>query len=99
MRPHGVPRVPLAVWGRLRRTGVGGVSIVADEVWDLVTLAAARREGRLLDAMEGEAPPEAPRWKSRPEGASGYPRPGGTGGEDRKEPRKLWHASGGSAGW
>ncbi|MDQ4004880.1 MAG: DNA polymerase III subunit alpha, partial [Actinomycetota bacterium] len=87
----------LAVWGRLRRTGVGGVSIAADEVWDLVTLAAARREGRLLDAMAGEAPPQAPRWKVRPTGASGYPRR--RGGEKRKEPRKLWHASGGSAGW
>ncbi|MGH2685380.1 MAG: OB-fold nucleic acid binding domain-containing protein, partial [Actinomycetota bacterium] len=88
----------LAVWGRLRRTGVGGVSIAADEIWDLVTLAAARREGRLLDAMAGEAPPEAPRWKVGPAGASGYPRPQGAN-EGRKEPRKLWHASGGSAGW
>jgi error-prone DNA polymerase len=89
----------LAVWGRLRRTGVGGVSVAAEDVWDLVTLAAARREGRLLDAMEGEAPPEAPRWKNRPTGATGYPRPQGDGNDERKEPRKLWHASGGSAGW
>ncbi|MGH2663066.1 MAG: DNA polymerase III subunit alpha [Actinomycetota bacterium] len=41
----------LAVWGRLRRTGVGGVSIIAEEVWDLVALAAARRGGRLLEVM------------------------------------------------
>lgn len=41
----------LAVWGRLRRTGVAGVSIVAEEVWDVVALAAARREGRLAEVM------------------------------------------------
>jgi len=41
----------LAVWGRLRRTGVAGVSIVAEEIWDLVALAAARREGRLAEVM------------------------------------------------
>jgi error-prone DNA polymerase len=86
----------LAVWGRLRRTGVGGVSIAADEVWDLAELAVARRDGRLLDAMSGAAPPVAPRWRARPRGPTGYPRPQG---EQRKEPRKLWHASGGSAGW
>jgi error-prone DNA polymerase len=85
----------LAVWGRLRRTGIGGVSIAAEEVWDLATLAVARREGRLLDAMAGSAPPDAPRWRGRPSGDSRYPR----SGDDRREPRKLWHASGGSAGW
>jgi error-prone DNA polymerase len=41
----------LAVWGRLRRTGVGGVSIAAEAVWDLAELATARRAGRLLEAM------------------------------------------------
>jgi error-prone DNA polymerase len=65
----------LAVWGRLRRTGVGGVSIAAEEVWDVVALERARRDGRLLQAM-------------------GMPKPAGNG-----LPRKLWHASGGSAGW
>jgi error-prone DNA polymerase len=87
----------LAVWGRLRRTGIGGVSIAADEVWDLAELAAARRDGRLLDAMAGDPAPETPRWRARPAGSGGYPRPQGS--EQRKEPRKLWHASGGSAGW
>ncbi|MDP9343356.1 MAG: OB-fold nucleic acid binding domain-containing protein [Actinomycetota bacterium] len=58
----------LAVRGRLRRTGVRGVSIIADEVFDLAALHRARREA----ARPGDA--------SRP-------------------PRKLWHASGGSAGW
>ena len=67
----------LAVWGRLRRTGVAGVSVAAESVWDLVALEAARREGRLLEAMR----------------ESGGPVP------DQGAPRKLWHASGGSAGW
>jgi len=65
----------LAVWGRLRRTGVGGVSIAAEAVWDLASLEPARREGRLADAMRGGS-----------DGTSATP-------------RKLWHASGGSAGW
>ncbi|HEV3474816.1 MAG TPA: DNA polymerase III subunit alpha [Actinomycetota bacterium] len=64
----------LAVWGRLRRTGVAGVSIIAEEVWDLVELDRARREGTLVETMRGRAgPPAGPA-------------------------RKLWHASGGSAG-
>ena len=41
----------LAVWGRLRRTGVGGVSIAAEEAWDLAALAGARREGRLAEVL------------------------------------------------
>ena len=64
----------LAVWGRLRRTGVRGVSIVAEEVWDVAALDRARRRGELDRALS--APP-----------GPGLP------------PRKLWHASGGSAGW
>jgi error-prone DNA polymerase len=64
----------LAVWGRLRRTGVRGVSIAAEEVWDVAALDRARRRGELDRALC--APP-----------APGLP------------PRKLWHASGGSAGW
>jgi error-prone DNA polymerase len=64
----------LAVWGRLRRTGVRGVSIVAEEVWDVAALDRARRRGELDRALF--APP-----------GPGLP------------PRKLWHASGGSAGW
>ena len=58
----------LAVRGRLRRTGVRGVSIIAEEVFDLAALHRARQEASA---------------------AHGAPRP----------PRKLWHASGGSAGW
>jgi len=65
----------LAVRGRLRRTGVRGVSIIAEDAWDLTRLQQARRAGRLKEAF-----------------ATGDPFPG-------LPPRKLWHASGGSAGW
>ena len=68
----------LAVVGTVRRTGVAGVSIVAEDVYDLVALRRARIEGRLAEALGLQAPS------------------GGTAGEP---PRKLWHASGGSAGW
>ena len=71
----------LAVWGELRRTGVRGVSIIAEEVWDLTTLHGARGRGELRTALD--------------EGA-------GVGGASREghaaPPRRLWHASGGSAG-
>ena len=65
----------LAVRGRLRRTGVRGVSIIAEDAWDLTRLQQARRAGRLTEAL-----------------ATGDPFPG-------LPPKKLWHASGGSAGW
>jgi error-prone DNA polymerase len=65
----------MAVRGRLRRTGVRGVSIIAEDAWDLTPLQQARRAGRLTEALE-----------------AGDPLPG-------LPPRKLWHASGGSAGW
>ena len=65
----------LAVRGRLRRTGVRGVSIIAEDAWDLTRLQQARRAGRLTEALATCDP------------FSGLP------------PRKLWHASGGSAGW
>ena len=55
----------LAVWGRLRRTGVRGVSIIAEDVWDLATLQKA----------------------------------GPRGSRTSLPPVKVWHASGGSAGW
>ena len=41
----------LAVWGRLRRTGVRGASVVAEQVWDLPALQRARNEGRLTEAL------------------------------------------------
>jgi error-prone DNA polymerase len=63
----------MVVWGELRRTGVKGVSVIAEEVWDLTALHRARGEGRLREAM---ATPAAP----------------------TPAPRRLWHASPGSAG-
>jgi error-prone DNA polymerase len=68
----------LVVSGQVRRTGVRGVSVVAEDVWDLVALHRARRDGRL------------------PEALATAPRSGPTA---TVAPRKLWHASGGSAGW
>ncbi len=41
----------LAVVGELRRTGVGGVSVVAEDVWDLSALHRARAEGKLREAV------------------------------------------------
>jgi len=41
----------LAVWGRLRRTGVKGASIIAEQAWDLADLARASREDRLAEAL------------------------------------------------
>jgi error-prone DNA polymerase len=59
----------LAVWGQLRRTGVKGVSIIAEEVWDLTELHRARRDGRLRDEMAAPTTPRAPSsrlWHSSP---------------------------------
>jgi error-prone DNA polymerase len=69
----------LAVWGRLRRTGARGASIIAEQVWDLAALSRARREGRLAEALAEAA--------------------GASGPTETRPARKLWHASGGSAGW
>ncbi|HEU4355258.1 MAG TPA: DNA polymerase III subunit alpha, partial [Actinomycetota bacterium] len=68
----------LVVRGQVRRTGVRGVSVVAEDVWDLVALHRARRDGRLPGAL-ATAPPAGP--------------------TATVAPRKLWHTSGGSAGW
>jgi error-prone DNA polymerase len=69
----------LAVWGRLRRTGTRGASIVVERVWDLTELNRARREGRLAEALAAAPGPPAEETGRRPL-------------------RKMWHASGGSAG-
>jgi error-prone DNA polymerase len=50
----------LVVWGELRRTGVRGVSIIAEEVWDLPSLHRARGEGRLREAMADPGPAPTP---------------------------------------
>jgi error-prone DNA polymerase len=46
----------LAVTGTVRRTGRRGVSVVAEDVWDLVALHRARRAGRLSEALAHEGP-------------------------------------------
>jgi error-prone DNA polymerase len=61
----------LAVLGTVRRTGVKGVSVVAEDVWDLTALHRARLQGRLVEALahQGPAPGMAvPRklWHSSP---------------------------------
>jgi len=59
----------MVVWGQLRRTGVKGVSIIAEEVWDLTALHRARGEGRLREAMEAPTEPTLPArrlWHSSP---------------------------------
>jgi error-prone DNA polymerase len=64
----------LAVRGKLRRTGKKGVSIIAEDVWDLSALNRARREGELQRALGRQtghtAPgePQAPRhlWHASP---------------------------------
>jgi error-prone DNA polymerase len=50
----------MAVWGQLRRTGKQGVTVIAEDVWDLVALHQARRGGRLREAMTIAAQPAAP---------------------------------------
>ena len=59
----------LAVWGQLRRTGVQGMSVTAEEVWDLTELHRARGEGRLREALAGPVVPRAPArrlWHASP---------------------------------
>ena len=72
----------MAVWGELRRTGVGGISIIAEDIWDLTALHRARSHGELRETMA----------------ASGGPTAAASRVESRSPARKLWHASGGSAG-
>jgi error-prone DNA polymerase len=50
----------MVVWGQVRRTGLKGVSVVAEDVWDLTALHAARREGRLREALAAPARPTSP---------------------------------------
>ena len=49
----------LAVVGTVRRTGVKGASVIAEDVWDLVALHQARRDGRLVEALAHEGPATA----------------------------------------
>jgi error-prone DNA polymerase len=50
----------MAVWGQVRRTGVRGVSVVAEDVWDLTALHRARAEGRLREVMARPRQPNSP---------------------------------------
>jgi error-prone DNA polymerase len=54
----------MAVWGQLRRTGREGISVIAEDAWDLLALQEARRGDRLREAMAEARQPMAPR--SRP---------------------------------
>jgi error-prone DNA polymerase len=59
----------LAVWGQLRRTGVKGMSVTAEDVWDLTELHRARCDGRLREAMAGPTAVHAPArrlWHASP---------------------------------
>jgi error-prone DNA polymerase len=50
----------MAVWGQLRRSGKEGISVIAEDVWDLLALQEARRDGRLREAMAEQRQPMAP---------------------------------------
>jgi error-prone DNA polymerase len=59
----------MAVWGQVRRTGLKGVSVVAEDVWDLTALHRARANGSLREAMAGPVQPRSPDrrlWHSSP---------------------------------
>ena len=56
----------MAVWGQLRRTGKEGISVIAEDVWDLLALQEARRDGRLREAMGHRAS----RWRGEHASAS-----------------------------
>jgi error-prone DNA polymerase len=55
----------IAVWGQLRRTGKQGVSVIAEDVWDLLQLQEARRDGRLHEAMASPRQPVAAETRRR----------------------------------
>jgi error-prone DNA polymerase len=50
----------MVVWGQVRRTGRRGVSVVAEEVWDLTALHRARADGTLRETMAGPVQPSSP---------------------------------------
>jgi error-prone DNA polymerase len=61
----------MAVWGQLRRSGREGISVIAEDVWDLLALQEARRDGRLREAMASPRQPMAPQpgprlWHASP---------------------------------
>ncbi|MBA3739304.1 MAG: DNA polymerase III subunit alpha, partial [Actinobacteria bacterium] len=50
----------MVVWGQVRRTGLKGVSVVAEDIWDLTALHRARADGSLREVMAGPAQPRSP---------------------------------------
>ena len=100
--------------GTLHKTGARGVSINCERAWDLAAMARAEREGTLdvpalweegvaeIEAYERERrrlareQKRAPLSPARPRPAAVRPLPARAPAEDA--PRKLWHASSGSAG-
>jgi error-prone DNA polymerase len=50
----------MVVWGQVRRTGLKGVSVVAEDVWDLTALHRARADGSLREEMAGPVQPRSP---------------------------------------
>jgi error-prone DNA polymerase len=50
----------MVVWGQVRRTGRRGVSVVAEDIWDLTALHRARGEGRLREEMARPVRPHSP---------------------------------------
>ncbi|HUF59170.1 MAG TPA: DNA polymerase III subunit alpha [Actinomycetota bacterium] len=62
----------MAVWGQVRRTGLKGVSVVAEDIWDLTALHRARADGSLRETMAGPAQPRSPDrrlWHASPDSA------------------------------
>ncbi|MFN2613465.1 MAG: DNA polymerase III subunit alpha [Actinomycetota bacterium] len=104
----------LVVRGTVRHTGRAGISINCERAWDLVSLARDHRDGTLDVAAlwtEGVAEIEAAERERRRNRARPQPKPQPKERapimlRPRTEPertalaapRKLWHASGGSAG-
>ena len=100
--------------GTLHKTGARGVSINCERAWDLAALARAERDGTLdvramweegveeIEAYERERrralrqQRKAPLSPARPRTAAVRPLPSRAPAADA--PRKLWHASSGSAG-
>jgi error-prone DNA polymerase len=102
----------LVVRGTLHKTGARGASINCERAWDLGSLAHAERDGTLdvralweegvseIEAYERErrrAAREQRKTPGAPAARRGELRPL-RAGRQTEAPRKLWHASSGSAG-
>ena len=59
-REDGLPRLRDGVWGQLRRTGVKGVSVVAEEIWDLDGVASRAPRGTPARGPRGARRAERP---------------------------------------